>query len=90
ALGIGCIVNTGATVDHECQVGNFVHICPGVRIAGRVTIGDRAFIGIGATVIPGVTIGKEAIVGAGAVVLEDVLPRQTVMCQGAKAVEKKS
>jgi UDP-perosamine 4-acetyltransferase len=78
-LGAGTIVNTNASIDHDCQVGEFVHVAPGVAIGGGVTIGDLAFIGLGARVLPGLTIGAGAIVGAGAVVIADVPPGVTVV-----------
>jgi sugar O-acyltransferase (sialic acid O-acetyltransferase NeuD family) len=68
----GVIVNTAASVDHECLVGAGAHIGPGVRLAGRVAVGERAFIGTGAVILPRLTIGCDAIVGAGAVVTADV------------------
>ena len=71
-IGRAAIVNTNASVDHDCRVGAFVHIAPGSAIGGGVTIGDRAMVGIGATVLPGVSIGADAVVGAGAVVIRDV------------------
>src|SRR5690625_4746586 len=37
-IGAGCIINTGSTVDHDCLIGNFVHVSPGVHIAGSVSI----------------------------------------------------
>lgn len=78
-LGRCVIVNTNASVDHDCRVGAYTHIAPGVAIAGGVTIGERVLIGIGARVLPGVTIGDDATVGAGAVVTRDVEPGTTVV-----------
>ena len=75
----GGILNTAATVDHDCFVGDFAQIGPGAHICGYVNIGARAFIGAGATVLPHVTIGNDAIVGAGAVVTEDVEAGATVV-----------
>ena len=72
------IVNTAASVDHECRIGAGVHIGPGVRLAGRFAVGDRAFIGAGAVILPRLTIGTDAIIGAGAVVVADV-PAGAVM-----------
>lgn len=77
-LGTGVIVNTAASVDHDCIIGNGVHLAPGVHLAGEVTVGDRAFIGTGATVLPHIHIGEDAIVGAGAVVTKDVPSKMTV------------
>lgn len=78
-IGAGTIVNTNASIDHDCDVGEFVHVAPGATIGGGVTIGDLAFVGIGATVLPGVIVGAGAMVGAGAVVIADVPPGATVV-----------
>jgi sugar O-acyltransferase (sialic acid O-acetyltransferase NeuD family) len=78
-IGRACIVNTGATVDHDCLIGDGVHICPGAHLAGNVRVGDRSWIGIAATVRQGITIGRDALVGAGAVVIADVADGATVV-----------
>ena len=71
-LGIACIVNTRAGIDHECIIGDGVHVCPGVSLAGQVTIGDLAWIGIGSAIIQRRRIGARAFVGAGSVVIRDI------------------
>ena len=63
-----CILNTGCSVDHDCKIGSHVHIGPGARLAGAVSIGDESFIGMGAVILPGITIGSRVVVGAGSVV----------------------
>ena len=73
-LGKHCIVNTGATIDHDCHISPFAHIAPGVHLAGDVSIGRGTLLGIGAVVIPGVTIGASVVVGAGSVVIRDLEP----------------
>lgn len=70
--GDACIINTRASVDHECILGDGVHIAPGATLAGCVTVGDCSLIGAGAVVLPRIRIGRNAIVGAGAVVTRDV------------------
>lgn len=77
-LGRCVIVNTNASIDHDCRIGAYTHVAPGVAIAGGVMIGERVLVGIGARVLPGVTIGDRAVVGAGAVVTRDV-PADTVV-----------
>ena len=72
SLGENCIVNTNASVDHDCVIGEHVHIAPGVTLCGGVSVGSSAFIGAGSTVIQNVSVGKEAVVGAGAVVIKDL------------------
>jgi sugar O-acyltransferase (sialic acid O-acetyltransferase NeuD family) len=78
-VGSFCIVNTGASVDHDDVLENGVNVCPGVHLAGNVTCREDAFVGIGASVIQGVTIDRRAVVGAGAVVLRDVADDTTVI-----------
>src|SRR5579864_4708290 len=46
-LGRFSIVNTLASADHECCLGEAVHLCPGARLAGRVAVGRGSWIGIG-------------------------------------------
>jgi UDP-perosamine 4-acetyltransferase len=66
------IINTHASVDHDCWVGEGAHVAPGSTLAGNVRIGTLAFVGAGASVIPGTNIGENAVVGAGACVIRDV------------------
>lgn len=73
-LGAQVIVNTAASVDHDCYIEDGVHVCPGARLAGRVFAGRGAWIGIGAIVKEGLRIGAGSTIGAGSVVLEDVAP----------------
>jgi sugar O-acyltransferase (sialic acid O-acetyltransferase NeuD family) len=77
-LGRGVIVNTAASVDHDCEIGDGVHLAPGVRLAGEVTIGARTFIGTGAIILPRIHIAEDVVVGAGAVVTRDVSKGITV------------
>lgn len=71
-VGDNCILNTSASIDHDCVVREHVHICPGARLAGRVAVGRGAMIGTGVSVIPGVRIGDWAVIGAGAAVVHDI------------------
>jgi UDP-perosamine 4-acetyltransferase len=86
-IGEGAIVNTNASVDHDCSVGAYVHVGPGATVGGEVTIGEVAFVGLGARVLPGLTIGAGAIVGAGAVVIDDVPPGATVVGVPARRID---
>lgn len=66
------IINTNASVDHDCDIGAHVHIAPGVTLSGGVTVGDGSHIGTGASVVQGIEIGTNVIVGAGAVVVNNI------------------
>jgi UDP-perosamine 4-acetyltransferase len=78
-VGDSAIINTSAVVDHECEIGEAAHICPAVALAGRVRIGEGAFVGIGSRVIPCTCVGAHATVGAGAVIIKDVPANATVV-----------
>jgi acetyltransferase EpsM len=71
-IGKNVIVNTSASIDHECIIEDGVHICPGVHLGGRVTIGRAAWIGIGSIVAEHTTIGNGSFIGAGAVVIQNI------------------
>lgn len=71
-IGRHCIINTAATVDHECLIHDFVHIAPGATLCGNVNIGEGTLIGAGSTIIPGIKIGKWCTIGAGSVVINDI------------------
>ncbi|WP_243356696.1 acetyltransferase [Bacillus litorisediminis] len=72
SIGKGCIVNTGSTIDHDNKIEDFVHISPGVHLAGTVQIGQGSWLGIGSVVSNNVTITSGCRVGAGAVVVKDI------------------
>lgn len=78
-IGRHCILNTACSIDHDGDVESFVHLSPGVHLAGTVTVRSGAWIGIGASVIQGIEIGPCAVVGAGAAVIRDVAARTTVV-----------
>ena len=71
-LGKGVIINTSAGVDHDCDIGDYAHVCPGTRLAGEVTVGEAAWVGIGSSVIQRIRIGADTFVGAGSVVVKDL------------------
>ena len=71
-IGKNSIVNTRASVDHDCRIGAHAHIAPGATLCGGVEIGDGAHVGAGAVVIQGIRIGATATIGAGVTVRADV------------------
>lgn len=82
-----CIVNTGATVDHDARIGKGAHIAPQCALAGNVTVGDLSFLGVGSRVIPGVDIGEGVMIGAGATVISDVPSHMTYVGTPAKQIK---
>lgn len=83
-IGTGVICNTGCIIEHECEVGDFVHIAPGAVLCGNVKINERSFVGANAVVKQGVTVGKNVTIGAGAVVIKNIPDFVTVVGVPAK------
>lgn len=80
----GAILNTCCSIDHDCLLGDAVHISPGARLAGGVQVGDLSWIGIGASVRQLVCIGQRVMVGAGSAVVGDIPDDVTVAGVPAK------
>lgn len=87
-IGKHCIINTGATVDHDNCIRDFVHISPGVHLGGMVEIGDRSWVGIGGCVKNNVVICEDVLVGVGGVVVKDIVEAGTYLGVPAKKIKR--
>lgn len=76
-LGRGVIVNTSSSVDHDCVIGDYVHVSVGAHLCGTVFVGDETWIGAGATVSNNVKICGGCMIGAGAVIIRDISEKGT-------------
>ena len=85
-IDVACIVNTAATIDHDCEIQAAVHISPGAHLAGGVSVGERAWVGIGASVMNDVSIGSNAVIGASAAVIADVETNSTAVGVPARRI----
>ena len=86
-IGRHCILNTNCSVDHDCDLGDYVHISPNATLCGTISVGQGTQVGAGATVMPNVFIGKWVTVGAGAVVINDVPDHAVVVGNPAKIIK---
>jgi len=86
-IGKSCIINTKASVDHECVLEDGVEIAPGATLCGSIHVGKCAWVASGATVLPFLKIGENSIVGAGAVVTKNVPANQIVVGIPAKKLK---
>jgi len=73
------ILNSGAVVEHDCIVSDFVHVAPGAVTGGGVEIGAFSFLGLGSRVRDHINIAEKCTVGAGSVVVRDVPAGETVV-----------
>ena len=71
------IINSNATIEHDCVIEDYCHVAPGAVLAGDVFVGPSSSIGAGSTVKQGVKIGRNVTIGAGSVVLNDIPDNET-------------
>lgn len=87
-IGTMAIINTSSVVEHDCRVGDFVHVAPGCVLSGNVRVGDDSHIGAGSVVKQGIQIGSNAMIGMGSVVLSDIGNYCTAYGNPCKEVKK--
>ena len=88
-IGKHCIINTCASIDHDCILGDFVHISPNATLSGNVSVGEGTHIGSGAVSIQGIKIGKWCTVGAGTVIIKDIPDYATAVGNPARIIKVK-
>ena len=86
-IGRGVILNTACVIEHECKIGDYVHIAPNTTLAGNVKVGKGSFVGAGAVIKQGVRIGESVTIGAGAVVINDIPDNETWVGNPAKRIK---
>jgi sugar O-acyltransferase (sialic acid O-acetyltransferase NeuD family) len=89
-VSAGCIVNTAAVVEHDVELGQFVHVATNATLCGGVKVGAHSHIGAAAVILQGLVLGESTVVGAGAVVTNPYEGRQTLVGVPAHPVKSRS
>lgn len=71
-IGAHVIINTAASVDHDCVIEDGVHIAPHATLCGNVRIGREALIGANATIIPNLEFPSFSTLAAGTTLTKSV------------------
>lgn len=71
-IGRGCIINTNAVIEHECEIGDWTHVSVNATVCGRVHVGNNVFLGAGSTVRDFMSICTNVTVGAGGTVVKPI------------------
>lgn len=82
------IVNSGALIEHDCQIGAYNHIAPNATLCGEIHTEENVFIGANATLIQGIVLESQCVVGAGAILTQSLSSGYT--CYPAQAFCKKN
>lgn len=72
-IGRHCIVNTCASVDHDCVLEDFVHIAPGAHLCGGVKVGEGGFVGTGVCIAQGYRVPAWKLIKATRIRPEDTV-----------------
>ncbi len=72
-IGSHVIVNTGALIDHDCNIKDYSHISPGCTLCGHVSIGKSTLLGAGSTVSPCIEIGEQTNCPPGSIIIEPLI-----------------
>lgn len=73
-----CIINSAAVIEHDVQLGSYVHVAPGAVICGGAKIDDLAHVGPNATVLECCNIATGVIVGAGSIITRSIKKKNII------------
>ena len=90
SVGCNCIINTCASIDHDCRIADYVHVSVGAHICGTVSIGEETWVGAGAIISNNISICGHCVIGAGAVVIKDINESGTYVGVPAKRIDFKA
>lgn len=68
----GSLINVGAQIHHDVEIGEYCEIGPMSCLLGNVKIGNNTFIGANSTILPKIKIGNNCIIGAGSVITKNI------------------
>lgn len=86
SVGDNCQITEGVKIFTHGGANVCRDIYPDFDCFGKVTIGNRVYIGSGSKIMPGVTIGDFVLVAGGSVVTKSVPPRVVVGGNPAKII----
>lgn len=86
-IGKHCIINTGAIVEHDNILEDYVHLSPNVTLAGIVKVGKSTHIGAGSCTKQVLNIASNCIIGAGSVIVKDIIESGTYVGVPARKIK---
>ncbi len=66
------VINTAASVNHDCNLEEFVNISPNATLGGMCRVGKFSTICIGATILNNINIEENVVLGAGSIATKNL------------------
>lgn len=66
------IMNMNCAIGHDCTIGSFSALAPGVNLGGFTILEEGVDMGIGSATKQNIVVGKDAIVGGQAMLVKNV------------------
>ncbi|HMN33654.1 MAG TPA: NeuD/PglB/VioB family sugar acetyltransferase [Chitinophagaceae bacterium] len=82
------VINMNCAVGHDCKIGAFSSLAPGVNLAGHTKIGLGVDIGIGAATKQEVSVGNYSIIGGHSMVIHDIPEKVVAVGTPAKIIKR--
>jgi len=79
AINYGCevqdfvVINMNCAIGHDCTIGTYSSLAPGVNFAGHTWVGEAVDVGIGSSTRQQVRLDHDAVIGGQAMVITDVM-----------------
>lgn len=89
-VGDFVIMNMNCAVGHNCSIGSYSSLAPGVNLAGFTVVEEMVSIGIGACTRQGVSLGKCSIIGGQSMVVGDVQSHSKIAGIPARLLTKEN
>jgi sugar O-acyltransferase (sialic acid O-acetyltransferase NeuD family) len=89
-IGNFCLINTLASIDHDCVMLDYSSLAPAAVTGGSVSIGIRSAICIGAKIKHKLKIGNDSILGANSYLNKDLSSNQVAYGTPARPVRRRN
>jgi len=86
-IGLSCIINSCANIEHDTKVEDFCHISTGVMVNGSCLVCEKSFIGSQSVLRNNIVVSSGCIVAAGSMVNKNLKEKGIYCGNPAKRIK---